>query len=98
MSKDWKAQEKKIAKETGGERSVASGALHRKGDVRAAEVLIEAKWTGKKSFTLKAEVLEKIVSEALREGRMPLLQIELNGRAYGILEWDDVLEKCFPGE
>lgn len=91
MSRDWKAQEKQIAKETGGSRNAGSGAFSRKGDVRAGEFLIEAKWTSKRSISLKAEVLEKIVSEALREGRTPVVQVELNGRAYGIVEWDDLL-------
>lgn len=96
MSRNWEAQEKRIAKQTGGSRNAGSGAFLRKGDIRAGDVLVEAKWTGKKSFTLKADVLEKIVQEALAEGRTPLLQVELNGRAYGLMEWDDVLEAFFP--
>lgn len=76
----------------GGKVTAASGALDRKGDVRAPEHLYEAKWTGKKSFTLKSEVLEKITREALIEGRTPVLQIELNGRTYAVVEWETWLE------
>lgn len=92
MSKSWEHQEKRLAKVLGGQRSAGSGAFDRKGDVRAATQLWETKWTGKKSFTVKAEVLEKIIGEALAEGRTPVLGLELNGRNYVIVEEGDWLE------
>ena len=77
--KQSQKHEKRLAKLVGGSTNAASGAFwSRKGDVRSADLLIEHKWTGKKSFTLKAIVLEKIVSEAILDGRMPLLGISLN--------------------
>lgn len=87
----WQKQEDRIAKQVGGSVNAGSGAFDRKGDVRSRFFSIEAKWTGKKSYILKAETLEKILGEALAEGRSPLLQIELNGRCYAISEWDDAL-------
>jgi hypothetical protein len=56
------------------------------------DVLLEHKWTGKKSFTLKSDVLEKIVKEAILESRMPLLGISLNNENYIVLTENDYLE------
>jgi hypothetical protein len=88
----WRKQEQRIARELGGSVNVASGALDRKGDVRGPGVLVEAKWTGKKQFTVRADVVEKIVSEAWAEGRTPIVQVDLNGKHYGLVEWDYILE------
>lgn len=85
-----------MARQTGGTVNAGSGAFLRKGDVRSGNWLIEAKWTANRSFTLKSDVLEKVVKEAYAEGRRPIVQIEMNGKCYGILEWDDILEVLFP--
>lgn len=82
--------EKRLAKKTGGQVSAGSGAFwSRKGDVRTDDLLIEHKYTSKSSFTLTAKVLEKIVTEAIMDGRMPVLGIHLNGRDYVVLEEAD---------
>lgn len=87
------AHEKRLAKAIGGQRVAASGAFwSRKGDVRNADMLIEHKWTGKKSFSLKAEVLKKILLEATLAGRLPVLGIHLDGDNYVVLTEDDFLE------
>lgn len=87
------AHEKRLAKAIGGQRVAASGAFwSRKGDVRSADMLIEHKWTGKKSFSLKAEVLKKILLEATLAGRLPVLGIHLDGDNYVVLTEDDFLE------
>lgn len=84
--------EKRLAKAVGGQRNAASGAFwHRKGDVRSKDLLIEHKWTGKKSFTMKSEVLEKITTEAILDGRTPVLGISLNDINYCILDENDFL-------
>lgn len=85
--------EKRLEKALDGSRSAASGAFwSRKGDVRTDDLLIEHKWTGKKSFTLKSEVLEKIVTEAILDSRTPVLGISLNNKNYVILEEEDFLQ------
>jgi len=85
--------EKRLAKVLGGSRTAASGAFwSRKGDVRTADLLIEHKWTGKKSFSLSAQVLEKIMTEALLDGRIPVLGIHLNGHNYVVLDEEDFLD------
>jgi hypothetical protein len=91
--KESQKHEARLAKKFDGKKVVASGAFwSRKGDVRSADMLIEHKWTGKSSFTLKAAVLEKIVKEAILESRMPVLGISLNNENYVMLTEDDFLE------
>jgi hypothetical protein len=91
--KQSKKHENRLAKKIGGSTVAASGAFwSRKGDVRSTDLLVEHKWTGKKSFTLKSEVLEKIVKEAILDGRLPVLGFSLNNENYIILQEDDFLE------
>ena len=91
--KESQKHEARLAKAIGGKRNAASGAFwSRKGDVRATDVLLEHKYTGKASFTIKAAVLEKIVREAIMESRMPVLGISLNNENYILLTEDDWLE------
>jgi Holliday junction resolvase len=85
--------EDRLAKAVGGSRTAASGAFwSRKGDVRSQDLLIEHKWTGKKQVTVKSDVLEKIVKEAILDGRMPVLGFHLNGENYVMLDENDFLE------
>lgn len=90
--KQSQKHEKRLAKAIGGQKNVASGAFwFRKGDVRSQDLLIEHKWTGKKSFTLQSSVLEKIVTEALMESRTPVLGFSLNDNNYVVLDENDFL-------
>ena len=91
--KESQKHEARLAKLVDGKRNAGSGAFwSRKGDVRSDDLLIEHKWTGKASFTVKATVLEKIVKEAILESRMPVLGISLNSENYVLLTEDDFLE------
>ncbi len=91
--RESKKHEDRLAKKVGGQRSAGSGAFwSRKGDVRSQDMLIEHKWTGKASFTVKATVLEKIVEEAILDSRMPVLGFSLNNENYVMLTEDDFLE------
>lgn len=91
--KQSRKHEDRLAKKIGGSRTAASGAFwSRKGDVRSSDLLIEHKFTGKKSFSVKAEVLKKITREAILDGRMPVLGVHLDGENYVILLEDDFLE------
>jgi hypothetical protein len=85
--------EDRLAKKVDGQRTAASGAFwSRKGDVRSTDLLIEHKWTGKASFTVKAAVLEKIIKEAILDSRTPVLGFSLNNENYVVLTEDDFLE------
>ena len=91
--KQSKKHEARLAKKFDGKRTAASGAFwNRKGDVRTTSLLIEHKWTGKASVSVKAAVLEKIVKEAILDSRMPVLGFHLNGENYVMLTEDDFLE------
>jgi hypothetical protein len=91
--KESKKHEVRLAKKFDGKRNAGSGAFwSRKGDVRSQDLLIEHKWTGKASFTVKATVLEKIVKEAILDGRTPVLGFSLNNENYVMLTEDDFLE------
>jgi hypothetical protein len=88
-----KKHENRLAKAVNGSTIAASGAFwSRKGDVRSDDLLIEHKWTGKQQVTVKAVVLEKIVKEAILDGRMPVLGFHLNGENYVMLDENDFLE------
>lgn len=91
--KQSKKHERRLAKLVGGSRNAGSGAFwSRKGDVRSKDLLIEHKWTGKKSFSMKADVLEKIVTESILDGRTPVLGFSLNNENYVVLTENDFLE------
>lgn len=91
--KQSQKHEKRLAKKVGGSKTAASGAFwSRKGDVRSHDLLIEHKWTGKKSFSIKAVEVEKIVTEAIIDSRMPVFGISLNDKNYVLLTEDDFLE------
>ena len=91
--KQSQKHEKRLAKKVGGAKTAASGAFwSRKGDVRSHDLLIEHKWTGKKSFSIKALEVEKIVTEAIIDSRMPVFGISLNNKNYVLLTEDDFLE------
>lgn len=91
--KQSQAHEKRIAKAIGGSATAASGAFwSRKGDVRNTDLLIEHKWTGKKTKTISSVELKKITTEAIMDGRLPVFGIHLDGEDYVILLETDFLE------
>lgn len=91
--KQSQSHEKRIAKAIGGSTTAASGAFwSRKGDVRNDDLLIEHKWTGKKSKTIQSAELQKITIEAVMDGRLPVFGIHLDGEDYVILLETNFLE------
>lgn len=91
--KQSRKHEDRLAKAIGGSRTAASGAFwSRKGDVRSDSLLIEHKWTGKKSKTIQSAELKKITTEAIMDGRTPVFGLHLDGEDYVILLETDLLE------
>ena len=91
--KNSRKHEDRLAKAIGGSRTAASGAFwSRKGDVRSEELLIEHKWTGKKSKTIQSSELKKITTEAIMDGRMPVFGLHLDGEDYVVMLETDLLE------
>jgi ribosomal protein L37AE/L43A len=80
-------QEKRVARNLGARQTIASGQTPiDKGDVRAENVRVECKYTDKKSFSLKAEDLQKIANAAQGE-QIPLFYVEFreHGQAYYVV-------------
>ena len=91
--KESRKHENRLAKAIDGSRTAASGAFwSRKGDVRSEELLIEHKWTGKKSKTIQSAELKKITTEAIMDGRMPVFGMHLDGEDYVVMLEADLLE------
>lgn len=86
-------QERDIANALdGGGVTPASGAFwHRKGDVSSTDYLVEAKRTDKASLSIKKQVWDKIRREALLDGRVPVLGIQIQDRNLAVLDWEDFL-------
>lgn len=81
-------QEARGASLHGGRQNSGSGNTPwRKNDVRVDnEYLIEYKRTDKKSITIQGSDLEELRTNALLEGRTPLMGIELLGRDWTLIE------------
>ena len=92
IHKRAKKQEERTAKKYDGSRNVMSGAgWVRKNDVRTFDLLIENKFTDKKSFSIKSDEMVKLARTSILEDRVPVLQIDLGGRSYVVLLEDDFL-------
>lgn len=93
MRTESQRQERDLAHVYAGNAQPGSGAFwSRKGDVRTDDLLIEAKTTSKASYSLKAEIWEKIRREALLDGRTPVLALRMGGRDLVVLDQEDFLE------
>ena len=97
--KQSQAHEKRLEKVLGGSRTAASGAFwSRKGDVRSEKYLAEHKYTAAKSFSVKSSELQKVETEALLVGRVPIFCVSLGNRDYVILLEDDFIEMAGLGD
>lgn len=75
--------EKKIAKARGGLAVKRSGGiLGLPGDVRTDLFLSECKATANKSLSIKREWLQRIEGEALRQGKLPTLEVNISGNEW----------------
>lgn len=91
--KQSRKHENRLAKAIDGSRTAASGAFwSRKGDVRSETLLVEHKWTGKKSKVIQSAELKKITTEAIMDGRVPVFGLHLDGEDYVVMLETDLLE------
>jgi hypothetical protein len=90
-------QEKGTAKAYKGKQQPGSGSgwKHRQ-DVKSDEYLVEDKRTGKKSISISAKDWYQLRKEAILLDRIPLMDIELDGRNYTMLLRDDFIELTDP--
>jgi hypothetical protein len=88
-----KKQEERTAEKYKGSRNVMSGAgWVRKNDVRTIDLLVENKFTDKKSYSIVSQEMVKLARTAILEDRIPVLQVDLGGRSYVVLLENDFLE------
>ena len=75
-----KVQEAATAKRVGGRITLASGAgAFEKADVRVKGVArLELKTTKRKSFSVTAEIIDKVEAQALQAGEVPVIEIEID--------------------
>ena len=72
-------QERRLASAMGGRTVGGSGnSWSHKGDIDGGEFLVEAKWTGKNSYSVTANVWRKIETEAARSAKVPVLAVRLD--------------------
>jgi hypothetical protein len=93
IMKASKKQENRSANVYRGSRNAGSGSgWLRKNDVRAEHLLIENKLTtNAKSYTIKHKDLTELTQRAILDDRLPVLQFDLGGKHYIILNEDDFL-------
>lgn len=70
----------------GGETVPGSGAGWMKGDVSSRVFRLECKTTGKQSFSVTREMIEKIEEAALAHGQVPALIVEFNDDGKKVME------------
>lgn len=76
----------------GGRPTPGSGAFwSRKGDARADDLLVEAKMTDKASYSISLRVWDKIRREALLDGRLPVLALQIQNRNLVVIDEEDFL-------
>ncbi len=69
--------ERAVARQVGGETTLASGSQYEKADVRVTGVArLECKATGKGSFSVTRAMLDKLSAAAESAGELPVLLIE----------------------
>lgn len=87
-----RAQEAGVAKDLRGKVQLASGSRPGlKGDVVAAEHLVECKRTDKASYSLKLAEWRKIKLEARMANKMQVMAIEIQDEKLAVISWADFL-------
>lgn len=93
IMKASKKQEERTAGRYKGSRNAGSGSgWLRKNDVRSDKMLIENKLTeNAKSYSIKFKDLDELRHRAILDDRIAVLQFDLGGRNFVILNEDDFL-------
>lgn len=94
QTKEFKRHERDVAKGLGGVSTVGSGAKGMKGDAwggnrdAGQRIMAEAKATDKRSYSLKLDVLQKVVKEAFEANMEPVLYIRFEaGKSVNHQDW-----------
>lgn len=87
-------QERKAAATYGGKVTPGSGnQWFKKADVQTSQMIIECKATMKNSYTIKADDLAKLNTQAVLEDKLPVFEIQFTDRnvTYVVIEQDEFL-------
>jgi hypothetical protein len=96
--KPWERQERDVARRRGGSRQPGSGSGWRKpNDVRESGVLWEMKYTGARQITVKLDDWEKLRSNAILDGKVPAMHLQLGKRKLVVISEEDFDER-FPAD
>ena len=92
----WRKKQIRDAKDFHGKETPRSGGFWAfAGDVTCGEVfeslLVESKQTDKKSYSVTCNTWDKITHEALLDGKMPMMSVEIQGRELIILNKHDFI-------
>jgi len=90
-----KYSEKRAAEVIGGRIQPGSGALpvtSMKADAKSENFLLEDKFTDKKSYSLKEDVLRKLLMEAIKNNRRPVLRVTLPLGSFYVLAENEFIE------
>lgn len=86
-------QEKRTAAELGGRTTPGSGNTPLHGnDVITDRLSIECKTTSAASYRLTLDTLQAAAVHAVLDGREMVLQLEIQGHRYAVLDWDLLLD------
>jgi hypothetical protein len=86
-------QERRTAAETGGKTTPGSGNTFVRGnDVVTGGWSIECKTTVAKGYRITLDALLAAERNALMDSREMVFQIEIQGRRYGLVTWDYLIE------
>lgn len=91
INKRSRKGEEKTAAEIGGQRTLASGALNRDGDVKNSSWMVEEKATSAKSYSIKDDTVAKGIVQASRQSKSFVMKIITQKYALGLMLWNDLL-------
>lgn len=93
-----RSQENDIAKAIGGRRTPGSGnQWHSKADVKSEHWLVEAKTTTQGSYSLKEQTFTMLRLQAIKEGKLPVLNVFFEREQLAIIPYELWLELLAKG-
>ncbi len=88
-----KNEERQTAREIGGVKTLASGAVHGDGDAKNERWMVEEKRTEADSYRLSGKTLLKAMAQAAKQGKDWVFKIRLpkHGIVLAVMRWDSAL-------
>lgn len=91
--KNWKKKEKSDRELFGGRIQTGSGnQWAQPGDIKTSNLLIDSKYTSRKSFSITKEIWDKLYEEALLSFRYPMLSLKIQDIELVVMGKDDFMK------